>query len=176
VGEKPYGVLQQVMADEEREAIAHVVFAGREQVALIRPVEKLLAMTLVSYDDEVKKPSAFSDELPEVEATADERKLTTTLIEAATNDKFDLAVYRDEYEKELAELIEAKASGKKMLRPKEREEPIVINLMDALRQSVAQRQESAGKRKRPARAKAKPAAGRTSRPKRRRAAAGRKTG
>src|SRR5438445_448220 len=40
VGQKPFAVLQKVMQDEKRFAVAQVVFAGREQLVLLRPVDK----------------------------------------------------------------------------------------------------------------------------------------
>ena len=45
----PFGVLQQVMAQENRYAVAQVIFAGRDQLVLLRPFGRLLAMTMLSF-------------------------------------------------------------------------------------------------------------------------------
>ena len=41
------------MSRQKREAIAKIVFAGRQQMAAIRPVDNLLAMTLLNYEEQV---------------------------------------------------------------------------------------------------------------------------
>jgi DNA end-binding protein Ku len=147
VAQKPYGVLQEVMARQERYGIAQVVFSGREQVAVVRPVAGLLAMTLLSYADQVKKPSAFAEDVTHPEVSAEERRLAETLIEASTTEDFDLARYKDEYTAKLTKLIEAKSKGKKIVAARHHDQPAVINLMDALRQSLNQAQKGpAGKR------------------------------
>lgn len=136
VGQHPYAVLQNVMAEKKRQAIARVIFSGKEQIALIRPVGRLLTMTLLYYDEQVKKPSAFEDEIADVHVSEEERKLAESLVEASTAKKFDFSRYGDLYTERLSELIEAKAKGKRIAAPRTHEEPAVINLMDALRKSL----------------------------------------
>jgi DNA end-binding protein Ku len=148
VGEKPYAVLQRVMSEANRQAVAQIVFSGREQLVLIRPAGRVLAMNLLYYADQVKKPEAFADEAPEVEPSAKEMQLAEALVEASTAEDFDFSRYHDEYETQLAELIEKKAKGEKITGPRaKREEPVVINLMDALRQSLDRTQKGAKKGK-----------------------------
>jgi DNA end-binding protein Ku len=60
-----------------------------------------------------------------------------TLLEAFETPDFSLAEYKDHYVEELTKLIEAKVEGKEIVAPPAREEPRVINLMDALKKSVA---------------------------------------
>ena len=118
VGQKPYAVLQKVMTEHERSAVGQVVFAGREQLVLLRPLDGLLAMTMLSYDSQVKKPTSFEDEAPEVEITDKELKLAESLVEASTADHFDFSQYHDTYTSKLKELIEAKTSGRKIVAPR----------------------------------------------------------
>lgn len=148
VGQNPYAVIQAVMSKQNRYAIAKVVFSGRQQLALIRPVEDLLVMMLLNFDEQIKKPAAFEDEAPpKSELSPKEIELAKTLIEASTDEKFDYSAYKDEYEAELTSLIEAKAKGKKIVAPRKHgEEPTVINLMDALRKSLQSAQKSGKKR------------------------------
>jgi DNA end-binding protein Ku len=135
-GQKPYAVLQKGMADEGRYAVATMVFAGREHVVVVRPVHRLLAVTVLSYEAQLKKPALFEDEIPDVQMSADELKLARTLVEASTAKNFDFGKYKDEYTSQVKKLIEAKAAGKKIVAGSSEEEPAVINLMDALRQSL----------------------------------------
>ena len=51
------------MKAESRYAVGQVVFAGRAQVAVVRPAGDVLAMTLLSYESEMKKPEDFEDEV-----------------------------------------------------------------------------------------------------------------
>jgi DNA end-binding protein Ku len=134
-GQTPYAVLRKVMADEGRYAVATMVLSGREQVVLIRPVENLLAVSVLSYDAQLKKPSAFADEVGDVAVGGEEVKLAKTLVEASTADDFDMTKYQDEYAGKLLKFLEGKA-GKKRVTAKAEEEPVIINLMDALKQSL----------------------------------------
>ena len=137
VGHKPYAVLYKALEDENKYGVAQVVFSGKEQLVLIRPYEGLLTMTMLHFDHQIRKPAAFRDEVIESDVSAQELKLAKMLIEASTTDKFDFAAYEDLYTKKLTELIEAKVEGKEVVAPPAEEETQVINLMDALRQSVA---------------------------------------
>jgi DNA end-binding protein Ku len=144
VGQKPYAVLRQAMVQENRHAVAQVVLSGKEQLVLVRPLDGLIAATVLSYEEQVKKPSAFTDEAPPVEATPEEVDLAKTLIRATTRKKFDMSVYKDEYTAKLTALIQAKIEGKEIVAPPAEAETPIINLMDALRESVAKTQAAAG--------------------------------
>jgi DNA end-binding protein Ku len=135
-GQVPYAVLQKVMTQEERYALAQLIFAGREQLAVVRPVGRLLVMTMLSFAAQVKKPAAFEDELTEVKTPAKELHLASSLIEAATVEDLDFDQYLDTYTSKLRELIEAKAEGKQLVAPAAEEQPQIINLMDALKRSL----------------------------------------
>ncbi len=135
-GQKPFAVLRQVMADEGRQAVARMVLSGREQVVLIRPLDNLLAVAVLNYDAQLKKPSAFSDEVGDVSLPGEEVKLAKTLIETATVDEFDMTGYQDEYAGKLMKLLESKRSKKAVSAKATVEEPAIINLMHALKQSV----------------------------------------
>ena len=168
VGHKPYAVLYKALEDEGRYGVAQVVFSGKEQLVLVRPYEGLLTMTMLHFDHQIRKPAAFRDEIIQSDVSPQELKLAKMLIDASTADKFDFAAYEDLYTKKLTELIEAKVEGKEVVAPPAEEETQVINLMDALRQSISK-------------AKREPAAAKTARkpakkmaPSRRTAAEGRK--
>jgi DNA end-binding protein Ku len=135
VAQKPYVVLHEAMKSEDRHAVAQVVFAGRAQVAVVRPTGGVLAMTLLVFESEMKKPEDFEDEVKGGSSSAEERKLAQTLIVASTAKDFDLGKYKDDYNTRLARLVEGKSRKKKRTAADE-EGPAVINLMDALRKSL----------------------------------------
>jgi DNA end-binding protein Ku len=94
-------------------------------------------MTLLNYDEQIKKPAEFADDVPDVTVAAKELELAESLVDASTAKRFDFAQYRDEYTEKLTEMLEAKSAGKKIVRAHREEEPAVLNLMDALRKSLA---------------------------------------
>jgi DNA end-binding protein Ku len=145
VGQRPYAVLLQAMEEEGRYAVAQVVMHGREQLVLLRPMDKLLAMTVLKYDAEVTKPQAFEDQAPRVELTGEERELAKRLVDFSTAKKFDHSAYREVYTEKLTKLIETKVAGEEIAAPPAQEPAQVINLMDALRASVEAAQPAEGK-------------------------------
>jgi DNA end-binding protein Ku len=154
VAQKPYAVLCDAMRAEHRYAVARVVFAGRLQTAVVHPCEGVLAMTLLSYKSQLERPGAFAGEIERPAVSAEERKLAETLIETATAEDFDLGQYKDEYAGKLAKLVESKGKRRKRSSAPGGQEPAVINLMDALRQSLNRAQKGGkgkGSRTAPAR-------------------------
>jgi DNA end-binding protein Ku len=137
-GVKPYALLHQGMIEEGRFAVAQVVLFGREHVAVVRPMGRLLGMTTLFYSGQVKEPAAFDEEIPRSEPSAEELKLARTLIQASVIDEFDIAAYKDNYATKLNELIQKKVQGQEIVAPPPAEQPKVINLMDALKESLAE--------------------------------------
>lgn len=147
-GEKPYRVLSQAMIDEECCALGQIVFSGREEIALIRPVDRVLTMSLLNYASQLKPLSDFSSEVSDERARADELKLARTLIQQTSSTEAGVDQYRDTYTEQFKAAIEAKVEGREVVVPEAEEEVPVVNLMDALRNSL---------KKRGARSRAEPA-------------------
>jgi DNA end-binding protein Ku len=139
-GERPYTLLHEGMVANKVAAIAQVVMSGREQLVLVRPMGKLLVMTAVSYAKEIKAVDDFESEVPDVTLRADEKALTNTLIGATKIEQFDLDKYQDTYVEKLRKVIDLKVEGREIVQAPDHEEPRILNLMDALKQSVAQAQ------------------------------------
>jgi DNA end-binding protein Ku len=157
-GVKPYALLHQGMIDEERLAVAEVVLFGREHVAVLRPMGRLLAMTVLFYSGQVKEPAAFDEEVQKAEPSPEELKLARTLIQASAIDDFAIAKYKDNYAAKLTELIETKVRGQEIVAPPAAEQPKVINLMDALKESLAEARRKAPEPKEAPRKKMAPSA------------------
>jgi DNA end-binding protein Ku len=141
IGQKPYALVQRALADLSLFAVAQVVLYGKEETVVLRPVEQLIAMTPINYENEVTHPAEFESELSSQEWSDSEMKMTRTLLDTMKQKRFDIADYKDLYAERLKTLVEAKVHGQKLVRPDAVDEaPHVINLMDALRQSVERAQ------------------------------------
>jgi DNA end-binding protein Ku len=138
VGQKPYSLIRQSMADENLQAVAQVVMSNKEHVVLLRPIGRVLTMTVLEYKEDVKEPAGFEDDVVETSPTAQEKKLTKQLIEGMVREDFDLGDYRDQYTRKMTAMIEAKVEGRELVTPPVTEQAEVINLMDALKKSVQQ--------------------------------------
>jgi DNA end-binding protein Ku len=169
VAHKGYAVLWRGMVEEKRQAIAQVVMHGKEQLVWLRPLEGLIVMTQLSYDGQITKPAALADDVGKTEVVVEELQLLRTLMATRTPETFDLARYQDRYTQKLTQLIEAKVAGKEIIAAPTTTPMEVINLVEALRQSVAEMQKAALKKEKPdagsakkkaACARTKPAAGR----------------
>jgi len=137
VGQKPFVLIQKCLAEDELQAVGHVVLYGREELVLVRPVNHVLAMTALKFESEVAHAEALDEGVEKASTSAGELKLTRQLLDAFEKSKFSIADYKDHYVEELTKLIEAKVQGKEVVTPPAPEEPKVINLMDALKKSVA---------------------------------------
>jgi DNA end-binding protein Ku len=150
VGQKPYAVLHDAMAKRQRHGVARVVFSGKEQLVLVRPMDGLLMMSMLNYDSQIRKPDAFDDEVQRPKVLAQEVKLAEMLIDASTAKSFDFSKYHDLYTERLTELINAKVAGEDVVAAPAEEETPIINLMDALKQSLGRTgKPSAGKKAKP---------------------------
>jgi DNA end-binding protein Ku len=136
-GNKPYAVLSRAMQDAGKCAIANVLVTGRDQLAELRSLNGLLTMSILSYEAQLKKPETFHDELPDAKVSSDELRLARMLVEETSADQVDWSRYKDSYTEKLVEIIEAKVAGEEIVAPPKEEEAPIINLMDALRESVA---------------------------------------
>ncbi len=143
VGPKAYQTIYQAMVDADRYALAQVVMHGKEQLVMLRPHDGLLVMSVLNFANQVSGTSAFDEEIPKGTVDPQELNLAKTLIKTSSTDKLDLTKYKDDYTEKLTQLIEAKVSGKELVTPPPSEPAQVINLMDALRQSVERAQKTA---------------------------------
>ncbi len=135
----PYGLLHRAMRDKGVHAVGQLVLAKREQLVLIRPLEKLFLMTVLKYASQVRLPSCFGEEVAAVSTLGQEElSLAETLIESRTSRQLEMALYEDEYAQKLGQLIEAKVAGQQLVAAPASEPRHVLSLLDALKASVAQ--------------------------------------
>ncbi len=139
-GSRPYALLARGMKEAGVSAIARIVISRRGQLVLLRPADDMLVMTMLNYAKTVKAVDEFKKELTAEETTDAELALTNTLIQASTIEDFDIDSYEDTYAENLKKLIQMKLDGEEIVQASEPEEPKIVNLMEALKQSVAEAQ------------------------------------
>src|SRR5262249_16195583 len=98
-------------------------------------------MLRLHHDQEVAKPTTFEEDLAPVDVSSQERELAKSLVEAFRAKEFTPAQYKDAYTEKLTQLIEAKVAGQDIVAPPYEEQAPIINLMDALRESLARTQQ-----------------------------------
>jgi DNA end-binding protein Ku len=138
VAMEPYSLVAAAMEKKRRWGVGQVVFSGRQQLALVRPIDGVLSMAMLNYEAEIRKPAEIKGEFTKAETTPRKLKLAEELIGEWHEKHFDFGRYKDRYREKVVKAIEAKRKGHELPAPEE-EEPPVINLMDALRQSIARR-------------------------------------
>jgi Ku protein len=146
-GEEAFAVIRDAMEDKGRVALARIVFANREHIMAIEPWGKGMLGTTLRYDHEVRDEREFFKGLPSPRVPKEMVELASHILDKKGG-HFDPAKFKDEYELALRKLVKRKASGKTI----ERQEPVedrsnVIDLMDALRQSLKGRRNATRKPK-----------------------------
>src|SRR3954468_16882951 len=133
---RPYVLLLEAMKDAGVAALGRFVLAGKEKLCLIRPMGDALALETLFVHDDVKDHA----EIDEAVATSDVREAELELAKQIISSlaaPFDPAELRSEYRGPLRELPEAKLAGHEIEAPAEVAETPVVDLMEALRASVA---------------------------------------
>jgi DNA end-binding protein Ku len=162
---RPYVLLLRAMQDTGMGAIGRFVLRGQENFALIRPRGEALALETLFVAEDVRSQDEIEEAVSGTEVKDAEMDLARQVIDSLTDD-FEPEELESEYRRDLRAMLEAKLAGQEIKRPEpEPEEAPVIDLMEALRQSVSEAQ----KDKPPAKAKASRSTGT-----RKRAAAGKK--
>lgn len=159
---KPYALLVRAMEDAGKVAIARFVMRSKEHVAVLRPKDGALVMSMLVYADEMGARSELEefDGLDDVEVSPKEVEMASALIDALT-EPFEPDRYHDRYREQVLELIDRKAAGQTLEPAAAAAQPStnVVDLMDALQASVeasrAARTRHPTARKAPAKAAAK---------------------
>jgi DNA end-binding protein Ku len=130
--EKPYSLLVKALEQTGRVAVAKVVIRDKQHLACVRPAGKTLVLETMYYADEVRQP----EQAPAPRVSEAEVEMAKTLIENLAVG-WDPGKYRDRYRTELLDLLSKKAEGEPLPEPQQAEGGEVVDLMEALRQSVA---------------------------------------
>lgn len=134
-----FNVVVEAMKREGQYGVGRIVMSGKDQIVLLRPMENLLHMAMLNYDAEIRPPTEMK--MAKVKGGKDEAKqlkIAQSLIQQWTDENFDFAQYKDDYKERVEKLIASKVKGRKIEAPKEEvDEPVTLNLMEALQKSLA---------------------------------------
>ena len=134
---KPYKLLHDTLVETNKVAVVKLALRQRERLATIRPQDGVLVVQTMLWPDEVRRPSfSFTDE--EVDVKPAELEMASMFV-GAFDQGFDPEQFHDQYREALQAVVDAKLSGHEIVSAPEPEgDSNVIDLMDALRASLAQ--------------------------------------
>ena len=161
---RPYVLLLRAMQDAKMAAVGKFVLWGKENLCLIRPLGDSLALETLYYAEDVRAREEIDASVGEIDVKGPELDMARQLVESLVGD-FDPEEYQNEYRNDLRAMLEDKLEGKEIVAPEPPKEAEVVDLMEALKQSVAQARKDTPEGAKP-KAKAKKA------PAKQRAAAG----
>jgi DNA end-binding protein Ku len=135
IGHDAFAVIRETIRDMDMVAIGRVVLTNREHIIALEPMEKGLVGTLLRYPYEVRSEAEYFDEIQDVKVTKDMLDLAKHIVNQKSGN-FEPEKFEDHYETALIDLINQKRSGRPII-PKQRPRgENVVDLMEALRQSV----------------------------------------
>src|SRR6201988_4857844 len=136
-GVKAYQLLMKAMQESGYGAIAKLTMHQREHIVIVRPGSRGMTLHTMFYSNEIR--AAESVPTDKVELKDQERKLAQQLIESLAA-PFDPQKYRDEYQENLKAMISAKLKGQQVTEVAQPHLAPVIDLMEALKKSLAEKQ------------------------------------
>jgi len=145
---RPYVLLLEAMRQTGTAALGRFVRAGRESLCLVRARGDALALETLFLAEDVHSQAEISEAVEGTAVKKSELDLARQVIETLAGD-FDPSELASEYRRDLRALLEPKMSGEELAVP----EPVVvapvIDLMDALKASVAAAKKSSAKAEKP---------------------------
>jgi DNA end-binding protein Ku len=147
VGQEAFAVIREAMRGKAMVGLGRLVLSKRERVIALEPYDKGLLAATLRYPYEVRKAEDYFCDLPDIAIAPDMLTLAEQILDSKAGD-FEPAAFRDRYEEALIAYVKAKQTGL----VQERKQPFapphrVINLMEALRRSVAEDKKLAAPRK-----------------------------
>ena len=142
VAEEGYRVIREALSHSGKIAVGQVVINGQERIIAIRPLDTGLLGNSLRYADEIKKPQDYFRTIAADGVDEDQLAIMDQIIARKTR-PFDPSRFVDHYQAAVRELIDKKLEGKLPPQEPERRPAQVINLMEALKRSLAEEEKSA---------------------------------
>jgi len=158
---RPYVLLLRAMQEAGMAAVGKFVLWGKENLCLIRAQGDTLALQTLFYADDVRSKSEIEESVGGTEVQKAELDLAGQVIESLVGE-WDPQDFENEYRNDLRGMLEAKLAGEAIRRPEPVAETPVVDLMEALRRSVADVQERRSAAKAPAKGRSRKAPARKS--------------
>jgi DNA end-binding protein Ku len=151
---KPYALLLEAMRETGTAALGRFVLRGQEHFGLIRARGEALVLETLFLAEDVRSQAEIEEAVEEADVKDAELDLARQVIESLVAD-FEPELLESDYRRDLRAMLEAKLAGEEIARPEPEPETPVVDLMEALRRSVAevQEQKPTGSRKAPAKKK-----------------------
>jgi DNA end-binding protein Ku len=148
--QRPYVLLLRAMQESGKAALGRFVRQGAEHLCLIRPKGDALALETIFLAEDVNSQAEIEEAVEGSDVKEAELGLAQQVIDSLVGE-FDPDELTSEYRQNLRQMLEAKLEGQEIVRPEQPEpEAPVVDLMDALRKSVAEVKESKPKKTRAA--------------------------
>jgi DNA end-binding protein Ku len=136
---RPYVLLLRAMEQSGMAAVGKFVLWGKENLCLLRAREGALVLETLFFADDVRSKAEIEEAVAETDVRDPELQLAEQVI-ASLAGEWVPEDFENEYRRELAQMLEAKVAGQEIVAPEPVAETPVIDLMEALRQSVADAQ------------------------------------
>jgi DNA end-binding protein Ku len=151
---RPYVLLLEAMRQSQTAALGRFVRGGRESLCLVRAKDDALALETLFLAEDVYSQAEISEAVEETRVKKPELDLARQVIESLAGD-FEPSVLASEYRRDLRALLEAKTRGEEIVAPEPAEPAPVIDLLEALKASVAaaKKQPAADAERKPTRAR-----------------------
>jgi DNA end-binding protein Ku len=139
-GEKPYALLYEALRQSDYYAVAKVAMHNREHIIILRPGLKGILSHTMYYQDEIREVDEFRTDTSLVkDKELDLAKMLISSLEA----EFEPQKYHDAYRENLQKMIEAKIEGENIVATPETHVAPVIDIMEALKKSLAEKRKPA---------------------------------
>ena len=148
-GHDAFAVIRETIRNMDLVAIGRVVLTSREHIIGLEALNNGLIGTLLRYPYEVRSEDEYFNDIQDVKVTKDMLDLAKHIVSQKTA-AFDPAKFEDHYESALAELIKQKQSGKPITTKDRPKGDNVVDLMDALKRSIANQRPAKGRKPRKA--------------------------
>jgi DNA end-binding protein Ku len=149
LGKKPYQLLRQALSATGRLAIAKIALRDKEHLCALHPNGNGLIMNTLHWPDEIRSTEGLKGLEGEVKINPKELEMAKALIESLA-DSFDASRYKDEYREAVLKVVHAKMEGEVIEAPEAPQPAKVMDLMEALRQSVEQAKKQRATKEKPA--------------------------
>jgi DNA end-binding protein Ku len=137
VGQEAFAVIREAMRKKNMVGLGRVVLYRRERILMLEPLEQGLMATSLRYAYEVRDHKPYFEDLPNIELPKEMLDLAAHILDTKAG-HFEPEKFEDRYENALTEMLRRKQAGMAEEPAKPTPEPArVVNLMDALRRSVA---------------------------------------
>ena len=140
---RPYVLLLRAMQEGNVAAIGRFVLWGKENLCLIRPLGESLALETLFFAEDIRPRAEIDEAVGETEVKEPELAMARQLVESLVGE-FDPGEFENQYRRELRAMLDAKLAGEEIALPEPVAPAPVIDIMEALKESVAQARKQKG--------------------------------